>query len=72
MGRHKGPAIRCVSLRLLETTAKQLDNEAAAAGKPLGTYLRDLLQAYAPGTPTLDIKGLAQRLSLSKIKLDGL
>ena len=72
MGRKKMPPTKCVTIRLAGATAKQLEVEGAAAGKPLGTYLRDLLQAYAPGTPTLDIVGMAQKLSRTKIKIDGL
>ncbi len=63
MGRNKGPKIRVVSIRLLETTVAQLEAEARAADKLLSVYLKDLLQAYAPGVPTTDVHALAARLS---------
>jgi predicted DNA-binding protein len=49
MGRHRRPTTT-VSWRLNNSTIAQLKAEAKAAKKPLGTYVRDLLEAYAPGT----------------------
>jgi hypothetical protein len=72
MGRKKEGGTQVVTLRLALATAKQLEVEASLQDKPLSTYLRELLEAYAPGTPTLDVKSLAERLSRTKIKLDGL
>lgn len=49
MGRRKTDATT-VSFRLNNSTIRQLKIEAKAAGRvPLGTYLRRLIQAYAPG-----------------------
>lgn len=49
MGRKKVPDVKNVSLRLNGSTERQLRAEAKAKGWTLGTYVRQLLQAYAPG-----------------------
>jgi hypothetical protein len=59
-GRKKGVEIMNLCIRLPRPVRDQLALEAMALGLPLGTYLRKMLEGYAPG---VQIKDLAKKLA---------
>ena len=69
--RPNGTPYRNVTVRLAEATFQQLSGEALAHDLPVSSYLRDLLEAYAPGTErSVDFQELAKKLAATPISLD--
>ncbi|MGA7885269.1 MAG: hypothetical protein WCA44_05955 [Acidobacteriaceae bacterium] len=62
MGRKKSNSVT-VSYRLGVSTFQQLKAEAKVAKMPVGTYIRRLLQNYAPGTDGPEAPEKATKLS---------
>lgn len=61
-GRPRKPDSSTISFRINGSTVRQLREEAKGAKKPLGTYVRHLLEAYAPGKDGAETQEKADRL----------
>ena len=71
MARPRGPETRKVGVILNRPTFDQLTLEAVGQGKTLSTYLRDVLQSYAPGIgKPSSIEDAARKLSATAFVLN--
>ena len=62
MARRNSIPAKNIALRIRPETLDELTRRAQSRGQKLGTYLRELLEAFAPGTARRDVKELADEL----------
>lgn len=68
MGRRKGVNVVAVTIRMKRPTRDQLTLEATQRGLLLGTFLREVLESYAPGVGELPaIEEIAKKLAATPV-----